>query len=102
MSDANYDATLGYRCTARAGDPVNPSPQPTPRAAPWERFSEPQGDDAVHRWQPEPPIESAEPIVEPQAGEAEKIGCHADGGVSVADVIAKVGAPTPTGPESIT
>jgi LCP family protein required for cell wall assembly len=96
MSDGENDATLGYRRSAGAddGDRVSPSPQPTRRAAPWERFSEPECDEAVHRWQAEPPTQSAQPAVEPEAGESEKIGNHADGGVSVADLIAKIGAPT--------
>jgi LCP family protein required for cell wall assembly len=99
MSDGDNDATLGSRRAADAdGDRVSPSPQPTRRAAPWERFSEPEC--AVHRWQAEPPIESAEPSVEPQAGESEKIGCHAEGGVGVADLIAKFGAPTPDRPRN--
>jgi LCP family protein required for cell wall assembly len=102
MSDAENDATLGYRRAAGGddGDRFSPSPQPTPRAAPWERFSEPERDDAAHRWQAEPPTESAEPAVEPQAGESEEIGDHTDGGVSVADLIAKIGASTPDRPRN--
>ncbi|MCV7244996.1 LCP family protein [Mycobacterium mantenii] len=59
-------------------------------AAPWERFFEPPADDGLHRWQPEAPIERIEPVepVEPEQG-----GCHTGGGLSVADLIAKIGAP---------
>jgi LCP family protein required for cell wall assembly len=99
MGDGENDATLGYRRTSGAGDDrrVSPSPQPTHRAAPWERFFEPECDDAVHRWQAGPPVESAGPLagpVEPHAGDTEKIGSHTGGRVSVADLIAKVGTPT--------
>jgi len=79
MGDGDYDAALGYR------------------SAPWERFCEPEHNDAVHRWQVEPSvIEAAAPVVppvEPQAGDDEAVGCHTDGGVSVADLIAKIGSP---------
>jgi LCP family protein required for cell wall assembly len=96
MSDGGFDATLGYRRTSGTGDGnrVRPSPQPELRAAPWERFCEPEGNDAVHRWQVEPSIfESAGPAVEPDAGDYDAVGCHAEGGVSVAELIAKFGAP---------
>ena len=49
-------------------------------SAPWERFSAP-----------------ADPPVENQAAAHEKSGSHADGAVSVADLIAKIGTPTPGG-----
>jgi LCP family protein required for cell wall assembly len=99
MSDGDYDATLGYRRTTGGdGNGVSsPSLQPTRRSAPWERFCEPERNDAIHRWQVEPSvIEAAEPVVppvEPRAGDNEAVGCHTDGGVSVADLIAKIGAP---------
>jgi LCP family protein required for cell wall assembly len=82
MSDGGTDATLGHRRT----------PQPTLGSAPWERFAEPPADDGVHRWQAEPAS------TEPTAGEPEKAGCHTDGGLTVADLIAKVGAPTAARP----
>src|SRR5262249_8873283 len=72
MSDGKHDATLG-------------------RAAPWERFSALSPDDGAHRWQAEPPVEHEE-------GDTEKGGSHTDGVVSVADLIAKIGAPTPDRP----
>lgn len=92
MGDGEYDATPGRRRASSAG------PLPTLRPAPWERFSEPGLNEAVHRWQPEPSlIESAAPAinppVEPEGGDDEPAGCHTSGGVSVADLIAKVGGP---------
>src|SRR5690242_4576463 len=90
MGDGEYDATPGRRRTSSAG------PLPTFRPAPWERFSEPELNEAAHRWPPEPSlIESAAPAIrppiEPEAGDDEPAGCHTSGGVSVADLIAKVG-----------
>src|ERR1700757_2091394 len=96
MSDGDHEATLGYRRTSGPADRygASPSTQPMLRAAPWERFCEPERNDAVHRWQVEPAnFESAEPAVEPGAGDDDAVGCHAAGGVSVADLIAKLGAP---------
>src|SRR5690242_19318792 len=96
MGDGEYDATPGRRRTSRNG--ASAGPLPTFRPAPWERFCEPECNDAAHRWQPEPSlIESAapfaEPPVEPQPDDDEPAGCHTSGGVSVADLIAKVGGP---------
>jgi LCP family protein required for cell wall assembly len=92
MSDGGTDATLDHRRT----------PQPTLGAAPWERFSEPPSDHGAHRWQAEPPlaepVEPAEPIEAVEPVETEKAGSHTDGGLTVADLIAKVGAPTPDRP----
>jgi LCP family protein required for cell wall assembly len=82
MGDGGTDATLDHRRT----------PQPRPGAAPWERFAEPPTDDSVHRWQADPALIEASDFAAP-AGEAEKAGCHAEGGLTVADLIAKVGAP---------
>jgi LCP family protein required for cell wall assembly len=91
MSDGGTDVTLDHRRT----------PQPTLGAAPWERFEESPSDDSVHRWQAESAlIEPAEPVesVEPAVGETEKAGCHTGGGLTVADLIAKVGAPATARP----
>jgi LCP family protein required for cell wall assembly len=100
MGDGECDAALGYRRASgtRDGNGAGPGPQSTLRAAPWERFCEPERNDAVHRWQVEPSvIESAEPFVEPaaepHAADNEVVGCHTEGGVSVADLIAKIGGP---------
>jgi LCP family protein required for cell wall assembly len=73
MSDGKHDATLDHR---RASG-----------ATPWERFWAPSPDDGAHRWQTEPPVKH-------QEGDTEKGGSHTDGAVSVADLIAKIGAPT--------
>jgi LCP family protein required for cell wall assembly len=94
MSDGGTDATLDHRRT----------PQSPLGAAPWERFAQPPSGHGIHQWQAEPafadpagPAESVE-SVEPTAGVTEKAGCHADGGLTVADLIAKVGAPSTARP----
>jgi len=46
-------------------------------SAPWERFSAP-----------------ADPAADDREGDTEKVGSHADGALSVADLIAKIGSPT--------
>src|SRR5262245_59388377 len=91
MSDGEVDATLGPR-----RGPRSPSSPAALSAAPWERFSEPPADDSVHRWQIETPARTsaerpAEPV-ERAARSAERGGSHASGALSVADLIAKVGA----------
>src|SRR5271156_4290153 len=86
MSDGEDDATLD-----------GPKRRPTSGAAPWERFSQPPCNDSVHRWQADLPIERDEQPVESHALDtdgAEKTGSHSNGVVTVADLIAKVGAPT--------
>src|ERR1700739_968496 len=92
MSDGDNDATLDHRGTPRAGhgQGSTPNPRPTLGAAPWERFSETPPEHNVHRGQAEPPL--IEPV-EPEAGKTETGGCHSDGGLTVADLIAKIGAP---------
>ena len=90
MSDGEHDATLDRGRGSGAASDDQPI-APTLGAAPWERFSAPSPDDGAHRWQVEPRVEHEEP-------DAEKGGCHADGAVSVADLIAKIGAPTPDRP----
>jgi LCP family protein required for cell wall assembly len=66
-------------------------------AAPWERFGAPsQGVAVAHRWSaPATPASSAPaPPVEPAADEhRERGGCHTDGGLTVAELIAKIGGP---------
>jgi LCP family protein required for cell wall assembly len=61
-------------------------------AAPWERFGAPSQAVAVaHRWSA-PPATSAP--AEPAADEGHDTGgCHAEGGLTVAELIAKVGGP---------
>src|SRR5271166_638497 len=74
-------------------------------AAPWERFAAPsQGGQRVavaHRWTPRPvsaPPTSppTEPAVDDEDGEPR--GCHTDGGLTVAELIAKMGGATAVRP----
>lgn len=90
MSDAENDATRNGRHGPGGAHarPIAPDPAPL-GAAPWERFFQPPADDGLHRWQPETAMEP----VEPPADDADQGGSHAGGGVSVADLIAKIGAP---------
>ena len=93
MSDAEDDGTLdGWRASG-AGDGRRATPRPTSGAAPWERFSEPPCEDSLHRWQADPPIETHAQPVEPHTDGTEKTGSHSNGAVTVADLIAKFGAP---------
>jgi LCP family protein required for cell wall assembly len=63
-------------------------------AAPWERFAAPSQGVVAPRWSPPPP-----PPTEPVADDdGEPYGCHTDGGLTVADLIAKIGGPTATRP----
>ncbi|OBG77805.1 transcriptional regulator [Mycobacterium sp. E1715] len=59
-------------------------------AAPWERFSEPPSDYSLHLWQTGAAVET----VQPSAADDEGSGSHTGGGLSVADLIAKLGAPS--------
>lgn len=79
MSDAEDDATRDARRAALG-------------AAPWERFSAPPADYSLHLWQTDTAVET----VQPPAADDEGSGSHTGGGVSVAELIAKLGAP-PTG-----
>ncbi|OBI96412.1 transcriptional regulator [Mycobacterium sp. 1465703.0] len=90
MSDAENDATRHGRHSAGGGHAQPVVANPTPLgAAPWERFFQPPVDDSLHRWQPDAAMEP----VEPPEDDAEQGGSHTGGGVSVADLIAKIGAP---------
>lgn len=91
MSDGERDATRnGRHAPGEAhAQPIPVGPSPSLSAAPWERFFEPPPDDNVHRWQPDAAIAPAPP----QEDDTEHTGSHAGGGVSVADLIAKIGAP---------
>lgn len=94
MGDGEVDATLGHRRGPRDRQPATPPVALS--AAPWERFSEPPPDDSIHRWQIEPPAatpaDAAVEPVEPSTRNADRGGSHASGALSVADLIAKVGA----------
>jgi LCP family protein required for cell wall assembly len=89
MSDGN-DATPDHR-----------GRQSALGAAPWERFFEPPADESAYRWHAAPPFvgpveaEAAVEPADPEARENEKGGSHAGGGLTVADLIAKLGAPMP-------
>ncbi len=100
MSDGEHDATPDRSSASGTGsDPdtgqhkaQRATTAPPPRgAAPWERFSESAADHGLHRRQAEPP--TAPPAGPGQTG-AEGTGCHASGALTVADLIAKIGAPT--------
>ncbi|RAV00392.1 LytR family transcriptional regulator [Mycobacterium colombiense] len=90
MSDAENDATRNGRHGPGGAHarPIAPDPAPL-GAAPWERFFQPPADDSLHRWQPDTGIEPVEAPVD----DTDRGGSHARGGVSVADLIAKIGAP---------
>lgn len=92
MSDGERDATRNGRHAPGEvhAQPIPTGPSPSLGAAPWERFFEPPPDDNIHRWQPETAVEPAAPQ---EVDDTEHTGSHAGGGVSVADLIAKIGAP---------
>lgn len=94
MSDGERDATRNGRHAPGEvhAQPIPAGPSPSLGAAPWERFFEPPPDDNLHRWQPEAAVAPAAPAA-PQEDDTEHTGSHAGGGVSVADLIAKIGAP---------
>jgi LCP family protein required for cell wall assembly len=81
MSDGEHDAARGRgRASATDGQSTTPGPPGARGAAPWERFPEPSRE------------------VEAKENAVEKVGSHTGGGLSVADLIAKVGAPTTARP----
>lgn len=92
MSDGGTDAVPGDRRGSGPGEGR--------RVAPWERFSEPAPDDNLHRWQPVAPDRRVETDVaeERKPGDRGPGGSHARGGITVADLIAKLGAPPPDRP----
>ena len=99
MGDGEYHATrAGLRASGLDDTPMTQDSQPTPGAAPWERFSMPADDSGLHRWHALPPAEPAEPPAEPADDRSGKGGSHVEGGVSVADLIAKLGAAMPQQP----
>src|SRR5579875_1081275 len=90
MSDGN-NATPGRpHAAALNGDDIGltgTSPRSLP-AAPWERFgTSPRGAVAAPR-RPAPPVTRTH-------RDENSSGCHTDGGLTVADLIAKVGGPPP-------
>lgn len=99
MSDAENDATRDpwRSAVATHGHPTGQEPPPALAAAPWERrLFDPPPDDNSHRWQSNTLAEPARHTPEPEPAAApddEAGGNHTTGGVSVADLIAKIGAP---------
>jgi LCP family protein required for cell wall assembly len=96
MSDGDH-ATLGAAAggsrASRVDDDEVRLTAMAPRsrgAAPWERFrAPPRGVAVAHR--ESPPPESAPPVERATDENSEARGCHTTGGLSVADLIAKVG-----------
>lgn len=91
MSDGDVDATAARpHGSGTAGDaPTHPrSARPPLSAAPWERFGTPPDTTAAVS----PPAPTAQP------GDAESTGSHTGRGLTVADLIAKLGAPDPVRP----
>ncbi len=98
--EATPDATSGHpRATGFNGDDVGLTG--TRGAAPWERFAAPSRGVAVaHRGSP-PPAPPTSPSVSPPAETAdddEPRGSHTDGGLTVAELIAKIGGSTTARP----
>src|SRR5271168_2422754 len=98
MSDGDKDATRKYpRASGTGAGQLTAS---SPSSAPWERFSEPPHDDDLYRWQaesptaarPEKPPEPAAEPVRSSSHATDRAGSHTAGGLTVADLIAKVGA----------
>jgi len=100
MSDGDFgadkatpDATSGQlRALGVDGDDIGltVAPPGSRGAAPWERFgATSQGVALAHRWSPPPAIE---PVADEDEDE-ESTGCHTDGGLTVAELIAKIGGP---------
>jgi LCP family protein required for cell wall assembly len=107
MSDGDFgadkatpDATSGHlRAFGVDADDAGLTAMPlrSRGAAPWERF---QGVALAHRWSP--PSASAPPtppVIEPADDEdGQSTGCHTDGGLTVAELIAKIGGSTAAQP----
>lgn len=90
MSDADKDAT---RDPWRSAVATHGGDAPTSGAAPWERFFDPPPDDNSHRWQSEAHPDAPETPAPAEEPGDDAGGSHTGGGVSVADLIAKIGAP---------
>ncbi|HWF69613.1 MAG TPA: LCP family protein [Mycobacterium sp.] len=108
MSDGDFgadkatpDAASGHpRALSADGDDVGLTAATTGTrgAAPWERFGAPaQGVAVVHRWSrpPTPTSASMSPPIEAAAADDDgPRGCHTDGELTVAELIAKIGGST--------
>src|SRR5277367_5614081 len=97
--EATPDAASGpSRASGLDRDDVGPTG--TRGAAPWERFGAPTQAVAVAHRRPAPPV-SARPAVETDHDhdhDHDTGGCHTNGGLTVADLIAKVGGPATNRP----
>nr|WP_155771386.1 LCP family protein [Mycobacterium asiaticum] len=95
MSDGDQDATPGHRrASSAAGDDhlITPNPQQMRGAAPWERFSTPAINEELCRWSAGP-VSSSEAARDTRDDDSdEPAGSHNDGALSVADLIARLGA----------
>jgi LCP family protein required for cell wall assembly len=99
MGDGEHDATLGPRSAPGAGsNGQRIAPPRALAAAPWERFSAAEPDNGAHLWQAEPPVEGGMAPPSERATDTDRIASHANGAISVADLIAKIGAPLPDRP----
>lgn len=103
MSDGDKDATPDLRPVSGCGDDalrLTPTPPPAPGAAPWERHFPPLPEDGLLRWSGTSPGDGVhhrgpDHGAASPAADHPPVGCHVNGGVSVAELIAKLGAPTP-------
>ncbi len=100
MSDGENDATPDHRRAPGTGDAdfLTANSQPLPGAAPWERFSAPSRDDELSRWSARPSSRPAARAERQDAPRDDQAGIHNDGVLSVADLIAKLGATLPDRP----
>lgn len=99
MSDGDKDATPDHRrASGTCSDDrwLTANMRPGLGAAPWERFSVPSTDDGLLGWSGSRSV--GEPEVSGNTDGTTQVGCHVNGGVSVADLIAKLGVPVSTNP----
>ncbi|ORB33475.1 hypothetical protein BST40_26380, partial [Mycobacterium persicum] len=98
MSDGDKDATPDLRRVSGSrndAQPVTLNPPATLGAAPWERLFAPPPEDSLLRWSGVSSGDAAGHHGGPDHAEPAEVGCHVNGGVSVAELIAKLGAPAP-------
>ncbi|MHA7653034.1 LCP family protein [Mycobacterium sp. ML4] len=97
MSDGENGATPAHRRTGD-GDFLTANAQPLPGAAPWERFSTAEADDELCRWSAASRTRAEVSKQSPAAPQPDEPGSHNEGVLSVADLIAKLGATLPDRP----
>lgn len=95
MSDGDLGADKPTRGHTGDESGSTGTPQGSRGAAPWERFgSTPRAVAVAHRWSAPAPASPPTEPVEPVTDEDDDTGgSHAAGGLTVADLIAKMGAP---------